>query len=48
MFQGTGASVYAWQSVVTVGILLRPKEWVRVRVVGLVAGVLELVVGIPG
>lgn len=31
--------------VVTVGILLRPKEWVRV--VGLAAGFLELVVGIP-
>jgi hypothetical protein len=31
--------------VVTVGILLRPKEWVRV--LGLAAGFLELVVGIP-
>ena len=31
--------------VVTVGILLRPSEWMRV--VGLVAGLLELVVGIP-
>lgn len=30
---------------VTVGILLRPKEWMRV--VGLTAGLLELVVGIP-
>jgi len=32
-------------AVVTVGIILRPKEWMRV--VGLVAGVTELVVGIP-
>jgi hypothetical protein len=32
-------------AVVTAGILLRPKEWMRV--VGLVAGLLELVVGIP-
>ena len=32
-------------AVVTAGIILRPKEWMRV--VGLVAGVLELVVGIP-
>jgi exosortase/archaeosortase len=32
-------------AVVTVGILLRPKEWMRV--VGLIAGSLELVVGIP-
>ncbi|MCX6004001.1 MAG: hypothetical protein NTX46_06325 [Chloroflexi bacterium] len=31
--------------VVTVGILLRPKEWMRI--VGLGAGLLELVVGIP-
>ena len=31
--------------VVTVGILLQPREWMRV--VGLTAGVLELVVGIP-
>jgi hypothetical protein len=31
--------------VVTVGILLRPKEWVRV--LGLAAGLLELVVGVP-
>lgn len=31
--------------VVAVGILLRPKEWMRV--LGLTAGVLELVVGIP-
>lgn len=32
-------------AVVTVGILMRPKEWMRV--VGLAAGVAELVVGIP-
>jgi hypothetical protein len=32
-------------AVVTVGIIMRPKEWMRV--VGLVAGVTELVVGIP-
>ena len=32
-------------AVVTVGIIMRPREWVRV--VGLVAGVAELVVGIP-
>jgi hypothetical protein len=31
--------------VVTVGILLQPKEWMRV--VGLVSGLLEVVVGIP-
>jgi hypothetical protein len=31
--------------VVTVGLLLRPRDWMRV--VGLAAGVLELVVGIP-
>ncbi|MCJ7623961.1 MAG: hypothetical protein MUO76_10695 [Anaerolineaceae bacterium] len=31
--------------IVTVGILLSPKEWMRVM--GLTAGVLELVVGIP-
>jgi hypothetical protein len=31
--------------VVTIGILLRPREWVRI--VGLAAGFLELVVGIP-
>jgi hypothetical protein len=31
--------------VVTVGLLIQPKEWMRV--VGLVAGTLELVVGIP-
>lgn len=31
--------------VVTVGILLQPREWMRV--VGMIAGVLELVVGIP-
>lgn len=32
-------------AVVTIGIIMRPKEWMRV--VGLVAGVTELVVGIP-
>jgi len=32
-------------AIVTVGILLRPKDWMRV--VGLVAGTLELTVGIP-
>jgi hypothetical protein len=32
-------------AVVTVGIIMRPKEWMRV--LGLVAGVTELVVGIP-
>jgi hypothetical protein len=32
-------------AVVTVGIIMRPKEWMRV--VGLIAGVAELVVGIP-
>jgi exosortase/archaeosortase len=32
-------------AVVTVGILLRPKDWMRVA--GLVAGALELTVGIP-
>ena len=32
-------------AVVTVGIIIRPKEWMRV--IGLVAGVTELVVGIP-
>ena len=32
-------------AVVTVGIILKPKEWIRV--VGLVAGGLELAVGIP-
>jgi len=32
-------------AVVTVGIIMQPKEWMRV--VGLVAGVAELVVGIP-
>jgi hypothetical protein len=32
-------------AVVTVGIIMRPKEWMRV--VGLVAGVIELIVGIP-
>lgn len=32
-------------AVVTVGILMKPREWMRV--VGLVAGVTELVVGIP-
>ncbi len=37
-------AMIAW-GVVTVGILLRPMEWMRV--VGLTAGTLELVVGIP-
>lgn len=37
-------SMIGW-GVVTVGILLQPKEWMRV--VGLIAGLLELVVGIP-
>jgi hypothetical protein len=32
-------------AVVTVGIIIRPREWIRV--VGLVAGTAELVVGIP-
>jgi hypothetical protein len=32
-------------AVVTVGILMKPREWMRM--VGLVAGVTELVVGIP-
>jgi len=32
-------------AVVTVGILLRPKDWMRV--VGLISGTLELTVGIP-
>jgi hypothetical protein len=32
-------------AVVTVGIIIRPREWMRV--VGLIAGVTELVVGIP-
>ena len=32
-------------AVITVGLLIRPKEWMRV--VGLTAGVVELVVGIP-
>jgi len=32
-------------AVITVGIIMKPKEWMRV--VGLVAGVTELVVGIP-
>ncbi len=32
-------------AVVTVGLLMRPKEWMRV--IGLVSGVAELVVGIP-
>src|SRR5512139_3561639 len=32
-------------AVVTVGIIIHPKEWMRV--VGLVAGVTELIVGIP-
>lgn len=38
------AAMLGW-AVVTVGILIRPREWTRV--VGLVAGVAELVVGIP-
>jgi hypothetical protein len=37
-------AMVAWGAV-TVGILLRPHEWMRV--VGLTAGLLELVVGIP-
>jgi hypothetical protein len=37
-------SMIAW-GVVTVGIILRPKEWMRV--VGLSAAILELIVGIP-
>jgi hypothetical protein len=37
-------AMIAW-GVVTVGILLRPMEWMRVT--GLAAGTLELVVGIP-
>jgi len=32
-------------AVITVGILIRPKEWMRV--LGLTAGVLELIVGLP-
>ncbi len=32
-------------AVVTVGIIMKPKEWMRVT--GLVAGATELVVGIP-
>jgi hypothetical protein len=38
------AAMVGW-GVVTVGILLKPKEWMRV--VGLVSGSLELAVGIP-
>jgi hypothetical protein len=38
------AAMFGW-AVVTVGIIMRPKEWMRV--VGLTAGVTELVVGIP-
>jgi hypothetical protein len=38
------AAMFGW-AVVTVGIIIRPKEWMRV--VGLVAGATELVVGIP-
>jgi hypothetical protein len=34
----------AW-GVVTVGVILKPKEWMRV--LGISAGLLELVVGIP-
>jgi hypothetical protein len=37
-------AMFGW-AVVTVGIIIRPKEWMRV--VGLIAGVTELVVGIP-
>jgi hypothetical protein len=37
-------SMIAW-GVVTVGLLLKPKEWMRV--VGLSAALVELVVGIP-
>jgi hypothetical protein len=37
-------AMIAW-GIVTVGILIRPKEWMRI--VGLGAGLLELVVGIP-
>ncbi len=38
------AAMLGW-AVVTVGIVMKPKEWMRV--VGLAAGVTELVVGIP-
>lgn len=38
------AAMLGW-GVVTVGVILRPKEWMRVT--GLVAGVAELIVGIP-
>lgn len=38
------AAMLGW-AVVTVGIIMKPKEWMRV--VGLAAGVTELVVGIP-
>lgn len=37
-------AMFGW-AVVTIGIIMKPKEWQRV--VGLVAGVTELVVGIP-
>ena len=37
-------SMIGW-GVITVGILVRPKDWMRI--VGLIAGLLELVVGIP-
>lgn len=37
-------AMFGW-AVVTVGMIMRPKEWMRV--VGLVAGAAELVVGIP-
>jgi hypothetical protein len=36
--------MFGW-AVVTIGIIIKPKEWMRV--VGLAAGVTELVVGIP-
>ena len=38
------AAMLGW-AVVTVGIIIKPKEWMRV--VGLAAGVTELIVGIP-
>jgi hypothetical protein len=38
------AAMLGW-AVVTVGIIMKPKEWMRV--VGLTAGVTELIVGIP-
>jgi hypothetical protein len=37
-------AMFGW-AVVTVGIIMKPKEWMRV--VGITAGVTELVVGIP-